>query len=131
MNIMVGNMGTYNRKNQLKEIHKQRRQDTEDKVRSAINKLLENNISINFNSVSNESGVTKATLYKNQNLKEMIIDFRDKNTDISLLETNFKNNSLSSKNIISLLLDIENLELENKKLKQQIDLLYSYIYEIL
>ena len=42
MNIMVGNMGTYNRKNQLKEIHKQRRQDTEDKVRSAINKLLEN-----------------------------------------------------------------------------------------
>ena len=61
----------------------------------------------------------------------MIIDFRDKNTDISLLETNFKNNSLSSKNIISLLLDIENLELENKKLKQQIDLLYSYIFEIL
>ena len=122
---------TFNRKDQLKKFHKQRKQATEDKVKSAINRLLENNISINFNSVSNESGVTKSTLYKNQNLKEMIIDFRDKNTDISLLETNFKNNSLSSKNIISLLLDIENLELENKKLKQQIDLLYSYIYEIL
>ena len=124
-------MDTFNRKDQLKKVHKQRKQATEDKVKSAINRLLENNISINFNSVSNESGVTKSTLYKNQNLKEMIIDFRDKNTDISLLETNFKNNCLSSKNIISLLLDIENLELENKKLKQQIDLLYSYIYEIL
>lgn len=127
---MVGNMGTYNRKNQLKEIHKQRRQDTEDKVRSAINKLLENNISINFNSVSNESGVTKATLYKNQNLKEMIIDFRDKSTDI-LSESSVKNTNLSSKNIASLLSDIEKLELENKKLKQQVDLLYSYIFEIL
>ena len=124
-------MDTFNRKDQLKKVHKQRKQATEDKVKSAINRLLENNISINFNSVSNESGVTKSTLYKNQNLKEMIIDFRDKNTDISLLETSFKNNSLSSKNITSLLLDIENLELENKKLKQQIDLLYSYIYEIL
>lgn len=124
-------MGTYNRKNQLKEIHKQRRQDTEDKVRSAINKLLENNISINFNSVSNESGVTKATLYKNQNLKEMIIDFRDKRTDILSIENSVKNTNLSSKNIASLLSDIEKLELENKKLKQQVDLLYSYIFEIL
>ena len=35
-------MDTYNRKNQLKEVHKQRRQATEDKVRFAIDKLLEN-----------------------------------------------------------------------------------------
>lgn len=124
-------MNTYNRKDQLKELHKQRRQTTEYKVNSAINKLLENNISINFNSVSNESGVTKATLYKNQNLKEIIINFRDKNNDISSVETNFKYTNISNKNITSLLSDIEKLELENKKLKEQIDLLYSYIFEIL
>lgn len=124
-------MDTYNRKNQLKEVHKQRRQATEDKVRCAIDKLLESNISINFNSVSNESGVTKSTLYKNQNLKEMIIYFRDNNNDILLKENKLKNANISNENITSLLSDIEKLELENKKLKQQIDLLYAYIFEIL
>lgn len=122
-------MDTYNRKNQLKEVHKQRRQATEDKVRFAIDKLLENNISINFNSVSNESGVTKSTLYKNQNLKEMILHHRDRNTDILLKENKFKNANISNENIASLLSYIEKLELENKKLKQQIDLLYAYIFE--
>ena len=122
-------MDTYNRKNQLKEVHKQRRQATEDKVRFAIDKLLENNISINFNSVSNESGVTKSTLYKNQNLKEKILHHRDRNTGILLKENKFKNANISNENIASLLSYIEKLELENKKLKQQIDLLYAYIFE--
>ena len=122
-------MDTYNRKNQLKEVHKQRRQATEDKVRFAIDKLLENNISINFNSVSNESGVTKSTLYKNQNLKEMILHHRDRNTGILLKENKFKNANISNENIASLLSYIEKLELENKKLKQQIDLLYAYIFD--
>ena len=45
-------MGDYDRKKQMKEIHKRKKANTEIKVNSAIERLLKENIEINFNVVS-------------------------------------------------------------------------------
>lgn len=42
----------------------------------AINSLIKAQKSINFNSVANESGATKATLYSNEDIKERIEGLR-------------------------------------------------------
>lgn len=47
-----------------------RKTATRQKVDEAIKRLVGTNESINFNSVANESGVSKATLYNNVPIRE-------------------------------------------------------------
>ena len=56
-------MENYDRKNQMKEIHRRKKANTEIKVNTAIERLLKENIEINFNVVSKYANVSKATLY--------------------------------------------------------------------
>ena len=65
-------MAEYDRKEQLKAIHKSRKSATHQKVDVAIQRLVRANGAINFNSVANEAGVSKATLYNNQELRQRI-----------------------------------------------------------
>lgn len=119
-------MNNYNRKEQLEKLHKERKQATEEKVLSAIDILLNNNKPINFNSVAKSSGVTKATLYKNSNIKDIIENLRNSSNLESSPLYNINNDSSEK-----LLLEIKKLDAENKKLKELVNALYSYIYEIL
>ncbi len=59
-------MSNYNRKEHLRELHNKRKAITQEKVDNAIQRLIKSHSYINFNSVANESGVTKKTLYDNK-----------------------------------------------------------------
>lgn len=65
-------MADYDRKEQLKAIHKSRRASTYQKVDEAIQRLIRASENINFNSVASEAGLAKATLYNNLELRERI-----------------------------------------------------------
>ena len=52
-------MSNYNRTEHLKELHIKRKAMTQEKVDKAIQRLIKAQKAINFNSVANESGVTK------------------------------------------------------------------------
>lgn len=69
-------MTDYNRKAQLKQVHRNRKAKTSQKVDEAIKKLVRSNERINFNSVASEAGVAKATLYNNIELHEHIETLR-------------------------------------------------------
>ena len=62
----------------LKEYAKQRSQMALDKVDKAIRELSLTEHKINFNSVSQLSGVSKTFLYNNQEIKKRIEELRDK-----------------------------------------------------
>ena len=63
-------MAKFDRKEQLRQLHKERKAITQQKVDDAIKRLIKAQQAINFNSVANESGITKATLYNNLDIKE-------------------------------------------------------------
>ncbi len=69
-------MKDYNRAKHLKEIHISRKASTYQKVDAGIKRLIRANLSINFNSVSKEAGVSKATLYKTEELRNRIETLR-------------------------------------------------------
>ena len=61
----------------LKAYSKQKQLETAKKVDEAIKLLIKEKGSINFSSVSERSGVSKAYLYKHQNLRERIEALRE------------------------------------------------------
>ena len=66
-------MSNYNRSEHLKELHsKAKGYITQEKVDKAIQMLIKAQKAINFNSVANESGITKKTLYDNKDIRERI-----------------------------------------------------------
>ncbi|HDE3868044.1 TPA: transposase, partial [Staphylococcus aureus] len=50
-------MGKFNRQEQLKQLHAERKVKTEQKVSKAINELVQKNEEINFNIVAKHSNV--------------------------------------------------------------------------
>ncbi|QYR21240.1 hypothetical protein KZ483_26730 [Paenibacillus sp. sptzw28] len=65
-------MANYDRTAHLKSIQAQRKASTLEKVGQAISRLLRVNKSINFNSLSEESGVSQASLYNHSNIRQRI-----------------------------------------------------------
>lgn len=61
----------------LKEFAEKKNQETIEKVNKAIDKLKRSKTkTINFKTVAEEAGVSKATLYNNDILKERILSLR-------------------------------------------------------
>ena len=81
-------MAEYDRKEQLKAIHKSRKSATHQKVDVAFSGLVRANGAINFNSVANEAGVSKATLYNNQELRQRIEALRRQRSTSTHTKTN-------------------------------------------
>lgn len=75
-------MEKFNRQEQLKQLHAERKVKTEKKVDKAINDLVQKNKEINFNIVSKHSKVSKATLYKNNKIRKKIEKLREQNREI-------------------------------------------------
>ncbi|MCC5709537.1 DUF6262 family protein, partial [Klebsiella pneumoniae] len=65
-------MNNFDREEQLKKLHEDRKKATKKKVDEAIKRLTKNSKAINFNSVAEEAGVSKATLYNHSEIKERI-----------------------------------------------------------
>ena len=61
----------------LKEFAERKNQETSEKVNKAIDKLKSSKTkTINFKTVAEEAGASKATLYNNDILKERILSLR-------------------------------------------------------
>lgn len=115
----------------LKEYAKQRSKMALDKVDKAIRELSLTEQKINFNSVSQLSGVSKTFLYNNQDIKKRIEELRDKQVSKTINQRAKYDKTSKSKDIIIMAKDkkIKELEEENKKLKEQLEVLRGKLYE--
>lgn len=123
-------MNEFNRNEQMKKIHESRKAATHEKVSQAINRLISFNKPINFNSVSNESGITKATLYNNPDIKIRIESLRLQRSIVpSSSQVKREMNDVNKDLLIaSLKRTIKKLENENRQLIDQLNIKYVEIY---
>lgn len=115
----------------LKEYAKHKSEITLEKVDKAIRKLSLTEQKINFNSVSQLSGVSKTYLYNNEEVKNRIEELRQKQLSKTMNQRAKYDKTSKSKDIIILAKDkkIKELEQENKKLKEQLEVLRGKLYE--
>lgn len=126
----------------LKEFAEKKNQETIEKVNKAIDKLKRSKTkSINFKTVAEESGVSKATLYNNDILKERILSLRAiqkgvpndiivatskdkikaKDDKIKQLYKEIEKLKKDKENLIIQLVDMEELKDENKRLRESLE----------
>lgn len=115
----------------LKEYAQNKTKITLEKVDKAIRELSLGEQKINFNSVSNLSGVSKNFLYKNQEIKQRIEELRDKQTEKVIRQKIKYDKTDKSKDIIILAKDkkIKELQEENRKLKGQLEIIRGKLYK--
>ena len=126
----------------LKEFAAKKNQETIEKVNKAIDKLkCSKTKSINFKTVAEEAGVSKATLYNNDILKERILSLRAiqkgvpndsivatpkdkikaKDDKIKQLYEEIKKLKEDKEKLIIQLVEMEELKDENKRLRESLD----------
>lgn len=115
----------------LKAFAQQRQIETAKKVDNAIQRLIKVKAKINFNSVSAESGVSKAYLYKNTDLRTRIDILRKQQEGLSSPGQVKREMSDKSKDVLIIAIreKIKKLEEENKYLKQEAERLRGKLYE--
>ncbi|MBN8251570.1 DUF6262 family protein [Priestia flexa] len=124
-------MTEYDRSAHLKAIHAKRKANTYKKVDEAIKRLIRINEKINFNSVSNEAVVAKATLYNNRDLRDRIELLRQQQSQVSTskqIKLEMTQNNKAAL-IASLKRKNQKLEEENKQLKEQLKIAYGDVYK--
>ena len=114
----------------LKEYAQNKTKVTLEKVDKAIRELSLGEQKINFNSVSNLSGVSKTFLYNNIKIKHRIEELRDKQIEKVIKQRIKYDKTDKSKDIIIMAKDkkIKELQDENKKLKKQLEVLRGKLY---
>lgn len=102
-----------------------------ERVDKAIRELSLTEQKINFNSVAIASGVSKTFLYNNENVKERIEELRQQQVSNEINQRTKYDKTAKSKDIIIMAKDkkIKELEQENKKLKEQLEILRGKLYE--
>lgn len=115
----------------LKEYALKRSQMALEKVDKAIRELSLTEQKINFNSVSQLSGVSKTFLYNNEKAKKRIEELREKQVSKTINQRAKYDKTSKSKDIIIMSKDkkIKDLEEENKKLKEQLEIIRGKLYE--
>ena len=124
-------MSQYDRCEHLKTLHETRRNTTKAKVEEAILRLLRLHKAVNFNSVSAESGIAKATLYNTPEIRSRREVLRSEQAQLPSPMQMKASMDESSKDavIASLQRKIKNLESEIHDLKKQLKISYSNFYE--
>jgi len=114
----------------LKEYARNKTKITLEKVDEAIRELSLGEQKINFNSVCNLSGVSKTFMYNNSEIKKRIEELRDKQTEKVIKQRLKYDKTDKSKDIIIMAKDkkIKELQNENRKLKEQLEILRGKLY---
>lgn len=126
----------------LKEFAEKKNQETIEKVNKAIDKLKRSKTKkVNFKTVAEEAGVSKATLYNNDILKERILSLRAiekgvpndsivatpkdklkaKDDKIKQLYEEIKKLKEDKEKLIIQLVDMEELKEENERLRENLN----------
>ncbi|KJS86519.1 MAG: hypothetical protein JM58_06765 [Peptococcaceae bacterium BICA1-8] len=96
-----------------------------NKVNVAISQMLQDNIAVNFNSVSAHAGVSKRFLYTHIDIKEKIIKLRSQGNSNKLQRSKASLNESSKDVIINRQkLKIKALDEENSMLRTELQILY-------
>jgi len=75
-------VSNYHRTEHLKELHSKCKAITQEKINKAMQRLIKVQKPINFNSVANESGITKKTLYDNKDIRDRIETLRHQQSKV-------------------------------------------------
>ncbi|MFT9056951.1 MAG: DUF6262 family protein [Ethanoligenens sp.] len=121
----------YDRKAHLQSLHKSRKAATQGKADGAILRLTKAGQAVNFNSVAKESGLSKATLYNNAEIRESIENLRQRQATVlprGQLERELQEESKDAI-IASLKRKIRTLQEENTRLKEQLKINYGDLYK--
>lgn len=115
----------------LKAYAQWKKENAAKKVDEAIKRLIKTKARINFNRVSTESGVSKAYLYDNQEIKNRIETLRKQQEGLpSPKQAKLEMTDASKDILITAIREkIRKLEMENKRLEQEVQNLRSKIYE--
>ena len=123
-------MAKYDRSAHLKAIHVNRKANTYQKVDEAIKRLIKANEKINFNSVSSEADVSKATLYNNKDFRSRIETLRNQQPQVPTPKQVKREMNENNKDalIASLKRKNKKLEEENRQLREQLKVAYADVY---
>ena len=124
-------MAKYDRIEHLKQVHEARKVKTRKTVDDAIQRLIRANDNINFNSVAEEAGISKATLYNNPEIRERIEALREQQAQVSTPKQIKREMDENNKDaiIVSLKRKIKKLDEENKELREQLKFAYAEVYK--
>lgn len=102
---------------------------TLERVLLALNEMKDNHLIINFNSLANYANVSKAWLYRNATIRKQIIDLRG--VEESKKRSPDFTAALAKKDKeISVLQDqLTKLQKLNKKLKEQLEIVYGELHK--
>lgn len=127
---VMGNTTNINVNGLIKHAEEKKRA-TLEKVDLTIQSIIRNKGTINFNVVSQTSGVSKAYLYKNAEIRERIEMLRNQIGNPMTSKHSKKEMTESSKDIVifSKNKKIKELEEENKNLKEQLMILRGKLYD--
>ena len=107
------------------EYSRLRTEQAVNKVNVVISQMLKDNILVNFNSVSDHSGISKRFLYSHTDIKEKIIKLRNQPCSKQLQPTKAPLNESSKDVIISRQrLRMQSLNEEISKLRNELQILY-------
>jgi hypothetical protein len=112
----------------IKAAAKKKSDETFIKVLDALKVMEEQSIPINFNSVSNFTGVTKAWLYKQAEVKDLIHKARDIKNNL-LMQDQAIQLGLKNKKIEILTKQNKHLRVQIGELRQQLEVAYAAIYK--
>lgn len=107
----------------IKAYAEKRNRETIDKINKAIDKLKRKNLTINFETVSREASVARATLYNNAQVKERILSLRavSKSSPLdNIVAVKTDKLKLQEEKIMNLRERVKQLEEDKKKLISQL-----------
>jgi hypothetical protein len=106
---------------------------TAEKVDEAIQHLIKNKGKVNFNSISEESGVSKAYLYTHPEIRERIETLRKQQEGLASPKQVKREMTDASKDVVIAAKNkrIKELEEENRLLKQELQKLRGKLYDSL
>lgn len=121
-----GAAGKWDRNTQgIKAAAERKRQEAFAKAEEAIKTLVRDKKPINFESVAETAGVTRAWLYKQPDLRNRIEHLRSQRSAAKSIPRNQQASDSSKDAIIKTLrLRIKKLEAENQELRRQVEVAY-------
>ncbi|MHC5935481.1 DUF6262 family protein [Nostoc sp.] len=107
-----------------------KRQEAFEKVEQGIQKLIKERQVINFNTVAKASGLSKAWLYKEPEIKARIEHLRENNSQTKEIPAKQRSSDASKDAIIKTLKErIKRVEAENRGLRDQHEAIYGRILQ--
>ncbi|ELS03575.1 hypothetical protein Xen7305DRAFT_00032990 [Xenococcus sp. PCC 7305] len=111
----------------LKKNAQKKRRAAFEKVDKAIQQLIRDGEKINFNSVAKASGVSKAWLYKEPEVKVRIEELRAKHSKKKISPKQKASDASKDAMIKTLKVRIKKVDAENKGLKSQLEVVYGQL----